>query len=194
MKVREFNMMIRPVSKVKKETHYSPNHPNHPRHFTISWRDCYQRECITHEAARQAEEEDRPPVSNHTHPDHGILEWTECVSNDCEIHRDEKEGYNIEIKLRNEEGEGWAQNEDETRRINAYVNDQARINNIRPGTPAPTITKQPTSDLKEGEIVEELEPMEESIETETQHLSTPEESEYDSTDDELDEEFDANHI
>jgi len=192
MEIREFNMMIRPVSKIRKETHHSPNHPNHPRHFAVNWRDCYQKGCVTHEAARQAEEESRPPVSHHTHPDHGILDWTECASEDCEIHREEKEELNIKITLQNEEGEGWAQNEDETQRINAYVNDQAGISNIRPGTPAPTITKQTTTNLEEGEIVESPEQMEESIETEEQ--STSEESEYDSTDDELDEEFDANHI
>ena len=221
IKLREFNMMIRPAKKVTQNTdqringwttstvprqntkrqelhddYRSPNNPHHPRHFTTDWRQCIHKGCITHEAAKQAEKEDGiPPVCNHTHPDHGILNWTECASDDCEIHRDEKETSNRKIIAQHEEGKGWALNEDETQRIHAYVNDQARINNIRPGTPIPTIKKhEETSTLEEGEIVAEPEQVDNSTEAETQQMSTPEESEDDSTDDELDDEFDANHI
>jgi DNA-binding transcriptional MocR family regulator len=98
------------------------------------------------------------------------------------------------MKKQNEEGKGWALDEDETRRIQAYVDEQARDGNIRPGTPLPSITKLQTLTLTKNEITEEPEQMEESTETDTQHLSTPEGSEYDSTDDELEDEFDANHI
>jgi hypothetical protein len=215
--VREFNMMIRPVKKAtqnqpeqlvygrntlrpqtertRRGAYSSPNNPHHPRHFTTDWRECIHRGCITHEAARQAEEDGIPSVNLETHPNHGILDWTECASKTCEIHRDEKEGSWRQITSQLEEGKGWALNEDETQRIHAYVNDQARVNNIRPGTPIPTTKKhEETSTLEEGEIVEEPEQVDESIETETQHLSTPEESEDDSTDDELNDEFDANHI
>lgn len=98
IEIREFNIMIRPVKKAsqdppkqsalrrnvprsqaeRKDTlndnHCSPNNPHHPRHFTTNWRECIYRGCITHEAAKQAERDDRtPPVSHHTHLDHGIL-------------------------------------------------------------------------------------------------------------------------
>ena len=172
-----------------------PNNPNHLRHFATDWRQCIHKGCITHEAAKQAEKDKGiPPVYNHTHLDHRILNWTECANNNCEIHRAEKEEGNRKITQQNEEGKGWALNEEETQRIHAYVDDQIKIGNIRPRTPVPTITKLDISALEEGEIVKEPEQMDKSTNTQTQHLSTPEESEEDSTDDELDNESDANHI
>jgi hypothetical protein len=147
IKIREFNIMIRPAKKVSKDPPEQLiygrtsgktiqqerkelrdacrliNNPNHPRHFTTDWRECIHAGCITHEAARQAEEDGIPPVSNQTHPDHRILDWTECASKNCEIHRVEKEENFREITRQIEEGKGWALNEDETQRIQAYVND-----------------------------------------------------------------------
>lgn len=217
MEIREFNMMIKPVKKETTDprerrvpnlrstlrplttngrggyqTTKSIANPHHPRHFTTSWHECIHNGCISHEAARQAEEDGMPHVSQETHPDHGILDWTECATNNCAIHRDEKEEHELEIKKQND-GTGWALSEDETQRINAYVDDQVKNSNIRSGTPIP-INKDVLSALEEGEITEEPEQMDESTETEEQHLSTPEESEYDSTDDECDDEFDANHV
>jgi hypothetical protein len=133
-------------------------------------------------------------VSHYTHPDYRILEWTEYVSKTYEIHRDEKEVYDIIIKRQNEEGKGWALNKDETRRIQAYIDEQVRDGNIRPGAPLPSITKLPTYYLSTDRVTKRPEQTEETTETETQYLSTPKESEYDSTNDELEDKFNANHI
>jgi hypothetical protein len=199
---REFNIMIRPIKKatqevneeVRRGAYQSPNNPHYPRHFTTNWRECIHRGYLAYEAARQAKEEGRPHVSHYTHPDYRILEWTEYVSKTCEIHRDEKEVYDIIMKRQNEEGKGWALNKDETRRIQAYIDEQVRDGNIRPGAPLPSITKLPTYYLSTDRVTKRPEQTEETTETETQYLSTPKESEYDSTDDELEDKFDANHI
>ena len=41
IEIREFNIMIRPISKIKKEIYYSPNYPNYPRYFVVNQRDYY---------------------------------------------------------------------------------------------------------------------------------------------------------
>lgn len=214
MELKEFNMMIRPSNKTAntstwgtqpvkaadraaenkafRQSYMSPNRPNHPHHHEVHWRDCYQIGCITHEAARQAEEEKMPPIDTEAHPDHGILDWTECTSINCAIYWDEKRQAEGQASKGENRPDSSALSEETKERVKDFIDDQLRIGTIEPCL-GQRDAHQPLSKLETNDTLEEG-VKEESNEAESINESTPEGSEYDSTDDELDSEDNANHI
>lgn len=216
VELKELNMMIRPSTKATntpawetrpvsnidkaaenkafRQSYMSPNRPNHPRHHEVHWRDCYQIGCITHETARQAEEEKMPPINTEAHPDHGILDWTECTSTDCAIHWDEKRQARSQTSQGENRTDSSTLSEETKERVQEFIGDQLRISAIEPDLGQRDYAQQPLSKLEQDNALEEGEIQDESNEAESVNENTPEGSEYDSTDDELDSENNANHI